>query len=187
MNAPAVHWYILKQDLRYTARTLRRAPGFALTAILVVALGIGANSAAFSATDFVLLRPLPFPDADRLVTIWQRSPGYARMELAPGNIIDWRESAVSFERVGIHRAYSAYIVGRGDPVRVSGASVNADFFQALRVQPAFGRVFVEGEDARAAEPVVVLGYALWQARDQARDRTSRRSTWQRTPPPSASR
>ena len=163
MNAPAVHWDVLKQDLRYTARTLRRAPGFTLTAILVVALGIGANSAAFSVTDFVLLRPLPFPDADRLVTIWQQSPGYAQMELAPGNIIDWRESASSFERVGIHKAYGAYIVGRGDPVRVAGASVNADFFPALRVPPALGRVFVEGEDARTAERVVVLGYALWQA------------------------
>jgi hypothetical protein len=74
MNALAVHWDILKQDLRYTARTLNRARGFALTAVVIVALGVGANTAAFSLTDFVLFRPLPFADADRLVTIWQRAP-----------------------------------------------------------------------------------------------------------------
>ena len=104
MNAAAVHWDILKQDLRYTARTLGRAPGFALTAIAIVALGVGANTAAFSVTDFVLIRPLPFQDPDRLVTIWQRSPGYSRMELSPPNIQDWKAAARSFERVGIHKA-----------------------------------------------------------------------------------
>ena len=66
-NAAAVHWDILRQDLRYTARTLGRSPGFALTAIMVIALGVGANTAAFSVTDFVLIRPLPFPEPDRLV------------------------------------------------------------------------------------------------------------------------
>jgi putative ABC transport system permease protein len=163
MTAPAVHWDIFKQDMRYTLRTLRRAPGFALTAIMVVALGIGANSAAFSVTDFVLLRPLPFPDADRLVTIWQRSPGYSQMELAPANIIDWRAAAASFERVGIYRAFSGYVLGHGDPVRVVGAAVNSDLLPALGVRPALGRAFAEGEDGRTADRVVVLSHTLWQA------------------------
>src|SRR5687768_3639503 len=79
-NAIAAHADILRQDLRYTSRSLRRAPGFALTAILVVALGIGANTAAFSLADFVLLRPLPFPEPDRLVRIWQTTPGYGQVE-----------------------------------------------------------------------------------------------------------
>ena len=74
-HAVAAHLDILRQDLRYAARSLRRAPGFALTAVLVVALGIGANTAAFSLADFVLLRPLPFPESDRLVRIWQTTPG----------------------------------------------------------------------------------------------------------------
>src|SRR5829696_7836834 len=103
MNALAVHWDILRQDLRYTARTLGRAPGFAATAILIVALGVGANTAAFSLTDFVLFRPLPFPDADRLVTLWQ-SPGggYSRMELSPPNYHDWKKASASFERLGAY-------------------------------------------------------------------------------------
>src|SRR5262245_37494026 len=81
INASFVHWDILRQDLRYTARTLARARGFTITAIAVTALGIGANSAVFSVTDRALLRPFPFPDSDRLVQLWQRSPGYSRIEL----------------------------------------------------------------------------------------------------------
>ena len=122
MNAFAVHWDILKQDLRYTARTLSRARGFALTAIVIVALGVGANTAAFSVTDFVLFRPLPFKDADRLVTIWQRSPGYARMELAPANIWDWKRAATSFER----RRDSQELLGEHDRRRRAGARRRRD-------------------------------------------------------------
>jgi hypothetical protein len=84
-NAMAVHWDILRQDLRYTARTLGRSPGFTLTAILVIALGVGANTAAFSVTDFVLIRPLPFPEPDRLVKLWENVPRYTEMELSPAN------------------------------------------------------------------------------------------------------
>ena len=85
-NAPAVHWDILRQDLRYTARTLARAPGFTAVAILVLALGIGANTAVFSVTDYVLIRPLPFPSPDRLVSVWETLPGYQHMELSPGQL-----------------------------------------------------------------------------------------------------
>lgn len=77
-NAAAVHGDLLRQDLRYAIRALRRSPGFAVTALLLVALGVGANTAAFSVADFVLLRPLPFPGADRLVKIWESQPGYSR-------------------------------------------------------------------------------------------------------------
>src|SRR5258706_3450613 len=102
MNALAVHWDILRQDLRYTARTLSRTRGFAATAILIVALGVGANTAAFSLTDFVFLRPLPFPAGDRLVTLWERTSGYGRLELSPGNYRDWKQAATSFERAGAY-------------------------------------------------------------------------------------
>jgi predicted permease len=162
MNAAAVHWDILKQDLRYTARTLNRSRGFALTAIVIVALGVGANTAAFSVTDFVLLRPLPFADPDRLVTIWQRSPGYSRMELSPANIRDWKQAATSFERVGIHRQMGATLVGSGEPERIVGSSVSADLFPTLGVQAAIGRLFADGDDREQASPTVILSDALWR-------------------------
>src|SRR5262252_6102024 len=102
VNASCVHWDILRQDLRYTARTLTRAPGFTLTAIIVTGLGIGANTAAFSVTDRVLLRPLPFPNSDRLVQLWQRTPAYRRFELSPPNFYDWRRLSTSFEAVSAY-------------------------------------------------------------------------------------
>jgi putative ABC transport system permease protein len=162
MNGLAVHWDILKQDLRYTARTLRRAPGFALAAVVIVALGVGANTAAFTVTDFVLLRPLPFQDPDRLVTIWQKSPGYDIMELAPGNIRDWKRTATSFERVGIRRGLSVNLIGPGEPERVEGAAVDTDVFPTLGVRAALGRIFLDGEDSERAAPTVILSNGLWR-------------------------
>src|SRR6185436_6545949 len=101
-NAVLVHLDLLGQDLRYTARMLRRAPGFAITAVLIVALGIGATTAAFSVTDFVLLRPLPFPDPDRLVQIWETTPGYDWMEFSAPNYRDWKAAAKSYEAMGMY-------------------------------------------------------------------------------------
>ena len=149
-NALAVHWDILRQDLRYTARTLGRARGFALTAIVIVALGVGANTAAFSVTDFVLFRPLPFKDADRLVTIWQETPAHSRMELAPANIWDWKQAATSFENVGIYKNYSASMVGASEPDRVGGAMIGASLFPTLGVPAALGRTFTAEEDTERA-------------------------------------
>jgi predicted permease len=163
MNAAAVHWDILKQDLRYTARTLGRAPGFALTAIAIVALAVGANTAAFSVTDFVLIRPLPFTDPDRLVTVWQRSPGYSRMELSPPNIQDWKAAARSFESVGIYRQLGANLIGSGEPIRIGGAQISVDLFPTLGVEAAVGRIFATGEDGARAPRTVVLSDRLWRS------------------------
>src|ERR1043165_8811196 len=93
---------ILRQDLRYTRRSLLRAPGFALTAIVVIALGIGATTAAFSVTDFVLIRPLPFPEPERLVKLYERTPGYGRLELSAANYRDWKAAATVFESIGMY-------------------------------------------------------------------------------------
>jgi predicted permease len=170
MNALAIHWDILRQDLRYTARTLTRARGFALTAILIVALGVGANTAAFSLTDFVLFRPLPFPDADRLVTLWQSQGGYSRMELAPSNYHDWKQAATVFERLGAYTNISTNLVGTGEPERLNGAAVSADLFPTLGVQAALGRTLTIGDDILVrengidgAEPEVVLADTLWRS------------------------
>ena len=110
-TATLVHVDVLRQDGRYVARTLRRAPGFALTAVLIVALGVGATTAAFSVTDFVLLRPLPFAHPERLVKVWQRTPGYARLELSPANYRDWTRASRSFERIGAYHPLAVNMLG----------------------------------------------------------------------------
>src|SRR3954464_11406495 len=101
-NAVLVHIDLLRQDLSYTVRMLRRAPGFPITAMVIVALGIGATTAAYSVTDFVLLRPLPFPEPDRLVKLLERTPGYGRMELSAANYRDWKQAATVFESIGLY-------------------------------------------------------------------------------------
>ena len=163
LNAAAVHWDILRQDLRYTARTLARSPGFALTAILVLALGVGANTAAFSVTDFVLIRPLPFPEPDRLVKLWEKLPGYSAMELSPANYVDWKHMSKSFEGMGAFCNTSVNLVGQGDPERIEGAAITADLFPLLGVQPLMGRLFTPAEDREGAPGTLLLSYQLWQA------------------------
>jgi putative ABC transport system permease protein len=162
MNAPAAHIEMLSHDVGAALRTLVRARGFALTAIAIVALGVGANTAAFTVTDFVLLRPLPFHEPDRLVTIWQTAPGYATMELSPANIDDWKRAATSFERVGVYRRYGANLVGPGEPQRVTGWAVSADLLPTLGVSAALGRVFADGEDGERAERTVIVSDRLWR-------------------------
>ena len=123
MNAPAVHWDILKQDLRYTARTLNRARGFALTAILVTALGVGANTAAFSLADFVLLRSLPFPDPDTLVRLCEgprTGGGWGCMnQLSPANYRDFKAMSASFDGMGAFADDAVNLVGGGEPRRLA--------------------------------------------------------------------
>ena len=163
-NAALVHLDLLKQDLHYTARMLRRTPGFAITAVLIVALGIGATTAAFSVTDFVLIRPLPFPQADRLVKVWQRTPGYSRLELSPANYRDWKAASTAFESIGMYHAMIANMLGAGEPLRVEGAAVSSDLFPTLRVRPLIGRLFTEADDRGGAAGTVLLSYRLWQTR-----------------------
>jgi predicted permease len=163
-NAVLVHLDLLGQDLRYTARMLRRAPGFAATAVLIVALGIGATTAAFSVTDFVLLRPLPFPDPERLVKVWERSQGYGRMELSPANYRDWKTASTVFESIGTYHGLAANMLGAGEPLRVEGAAVSFDLFPTLGVQPLIGRLFLDTDDREGAAGTTLLSYRLWQTR-----------------------
>ncbi|HVE79684.1 MAG TPA: ABC transporter permease, partial [Gemmatimonadaceae bacterium] len=158
-SAVAAHWDVLRQDLAYTARALRRAPGFAATVVLVAALGVGANTAAFSLADFVLVRPLPFREPDRLVYLWQRTPGYSQMELSPPNYRDWKDGATSFEAFGAYTNGAANLVDAGDPVRVQLTRVTPEIIPLLGIRPYIGRGLV-GADSAATE--VVLGYGLWQ-------------------------
>src|SRR4029079_13605649 len=115
-------------DLHYTARTLRRTPAFTLTAILLLAIGIGANTAVFSVTDFALLRPLPFPEPERLVKLCQAVPGYySRVVLSPENYRDWKRQSHSFESMGAAWTSTANLVVSGaEPERIDGVAVTWD-------------------------------------------------------------
>jgi predicted permease len=161
-NAAAAHWDLLRQDLRYTARTLGRSRGFAATVLLVVALGVGANTAAFTVTDFVLVRPLPFREPERLVKLWERRPGYPRMEPSPANYRDWKRMSTAFEGMGAFTGIAVNMVGQGDPVRLEGAAVTADLLPLLGVRPLLGRWFTAAEDVAGTGGTVLLSYRLWQ-------------------------
>jgi len=164
MNAPAVHWDILKQDLRHTARTLGRSRGFALTAILVTALGVGANTAAFSVADFVLFRPLPFADPDSLVRLCEgpRTGGGwgCQNQLSPANYRDLKRTSASFQAMGAFGGGAVNLVGGGEPRRLELTSVTPEVLPLLGVNPELGRVFAPGdEDADA----VVLSDGVWRS------------------------
>jgi putative ABC transport system permease protein len=164
IGAAAVHGEILRQDLRYATRTLRHSLAFTITAIAVTAIGIGANTAAFSVTDFVLLRPAPYPEPDRLVKLWQRTPAYSRLELSPENYRDWKRQSRSFELMGAFWGIAAnFVVPGAEPERLSGAAVTADVFSTLRVSPLLGRTFTDAEDRENAPGTIVLSYGLWHS------------------------
>ncbi len=161
-NAAAAHWDVLRHDLRYTVRTLVRSPGFALTAILVTALGIGANTAAFSVADFVLIRPLPFVDPDRLVKLWEHPPGYGRFELSPPNYRDYKEQNRSFASIGAFHGMSVNLVGEGEPERLTGTALTGEVLPMLGVNPLIGRAFSGADDRSGVAGTVILSYGLWQ-------------------------
>ena len=163
-NAIAVHWDILAQDIRYTLRTLARSPGFTLTAILVVALGIGANTAAFSVTDYVLIRNLPFPDPDRLVKIWETTPGYGHMEFSPANYRDVVALSRSYEAIGALDPSAVNLIGQGDPQRLVESKVTSGIIPLLGVQPLLGRAFTHRDEQPDSPATVLLSYRLWQTR-----------------------
>jgi predicted permease len=161
MDTPA-HWEILKQDLRYTARTLSRSRGFALTAILVTALGVGANTAAFSVADFVLLRPLPFPDPDAIVRLCEgprTGGGWGCMnQVSPANYRDFKSMSSSFAEMGAFANDAVNLVGGGEPRRLAIARVTPEVLPLLGVSPILGRAFT-GDDLSGA----VISYGLWQS------------------------
>src|SRR5580698_843760 len=161
-NAPAVHWDILRQDLCYAARTLARAPGFTAVAILVLALGIGANTAVFSVTDYVLIRPLPFLSPDRLVRVWEKLPGYRQMELSPVNYRDWRRMNTVFEDLAAVTTQEVNLIGESAPERVKAALVTGNLFSVLGVPPLLGHSIGPADDRDGAPRTVVLSYGVWQ-------------------------
>jgi putative ABC transport system permease protein len=155
----------LQQDLRYALRSLARHPGFALVAALTLALGIGANTAIFSVVDAVLLRPLPWPDPERLVLIYG-----TRGESRQGGVVyldykDWRDQATSFEDLGVVRGQSVNLTGGDTPERVIGSFVTASTFRILGAGAMRGRLFTDAEtEVASKEPVAVITETLWRTR-----------------------
>jgi predicted permease len=162
LNAALVHWEIARRDLYYSARSLLRSPGFTLTAILLVTIGIGANVGVFTLANFVLVRPLPFPEPQRLVRVWENHPGYSRMELSPANYRDLNAQSHSFTALAAYNANSMSLVGQGEPQRIAGASVTANLFPILERPALIGRYFNKDDGQPGAPGTVVLSYALWQ-------------------------
>ena len=154
----------LLQDLRYAIRTFVRQPLFTLTAILALALGIGANTAVFSVVSAVLLKPLPYPDPSRLIYAHDTYPAVTYASVSAAKYLALREGTRSLEALGAHAPASLTLTGDGDPEQVSGARVSADLFQALDVPALIGRPFSADEDVPNAEPVIVLSHGLWQRR-----------------------
>ena len=162
-NAAIVHWEIARRDLVYSAQSLVRSPGFSLTAILMITIGIGANLAVFTLANFVLLKPLPFPQPDRLLKVWEKQGAYSHLELSPGNYRDIKAANKSFSGLAAFNGISMNLVGQGEPQRIDGASVTANLFSVLQAPPLIGRSFTEKDDQAGAPKTVLLSYTLWQA------------------------
>src|SRR5881409_4039207 len=158
----------LLQDLRYGIRMLAKNPGFTAVAVLTLALGIGANSAIFSLVNAVLLKALPYHEPERIVMLWTDNPsmnlGFHELPPTPLDLLDWRNQARSFEQIAAFKTKLADISGQGEPERVGGVQVTANFFSLLGVQPLFGRVFSSAEEQPGKNQVAIISHGLWQRR-----------------------
>jgi predicted permease len=157
----------LARDLRYTLRQIRRAPGFATIAILTLALGLGAATAMFSVVNGVLLKPLPFPDPDRLYVAEVVPPAHllaAKMPINARHFDEWRAHCRSCEQVALLQGLNVTLNGTGEPERLPGLRVSYNFFRTLGVQPALGRDFSPDEELPANFHVIILSGELWRTR-----------------------
>jgi len=157
----------LRQDIRYGIRTLGKNPGFTVIAVLTLALGIGANTAIFSVIENLLLRPLPYPQPERLVEIANTYlPQIPRAGLSPGHYADWRRQNASFSEMGAYAKIlqGFNLSGEGESQRVQAAYADAGLFPLLGIRSVVGRSFVPEEDRTGSAPVVILGHRLWQSR-----------------------
>ncbi|HEY2431837.1 MAG TPA: ABC transporter permease [Vicinamibacterales bacterium] len=153
----------LRRDIHYALRRLIKAPGFALVAVTTLALGIGANSAIFSVVNGVLLRPLPYPESDRLVGVYHVYNGHRAVMSGP-NFIDVTRRATTFENAAAISTGRAILTGQGEPARLPIAEVSASLFNVMRVAPEIGRAFAAGENTPGATNIVILSHDLWRQR-----------------------
>src|SRR6266568_819919 len=155
-------------DLRFAFRQLLKNPGFTAVTVLTLALGIGANTAIFSVVNAVLLKALPYREPERIVMLWTDNPslnlGLHELPPEPADLLDWRSQARSFEQIAAFRTRPADLSEEGDPERVGGVQVTADFFSLLGTQPMFGRIFSTAEEQPGKDKVAVISHGLWQRR-----------------------
>jgi putative ABC transport system permease protein len=150
-------------DVRYALRKLTKSPGFTLTAVFTLAVGIGVNTAIFSSMDAVVLRPLAVPAMDRVVTLAeQNNAGYHPVTMA--DYQDWVRDSHAFEELSVRREMPMNLTGAGDAAQVDAALTSASFFSALRVEPVLGRLYAESESEPGRDAVAVLNYGLWKRR-----------------------
>ena len=158
----------LVQDVRYGLRVLRKSPGFAAVAVIVLGLGIGANTAIFSVVNAVLLRPLPYREPSRLMQLWhvpppKNFPGMTMFSVSPANYLDWERQNDVFQSMAIYGFRSFNITGSEQPQALQASAVSHDFYSTLGVHPMLGRTFTADEQQPGRSHVVILGYALWKS------------------------
>ncbi|MGH7617906.1 MAG: ADOP family duplicated permease [Gemmatimonadaceae bacterium] len=156
----------LAQDLRYAVRTLRSAPAFTVAAVLTLAIGIGGNTAIFSAVDGVMLKPLPFSGEDRLVRLYEtdRAKGRERHDVSPGNFAEWRARATAFAEMAVAEPYGFRLSGKDGAEEIRNWNVTQDFFTILDAKPELGRLFQPSDFVPGPPQAIVLTYASWQKR-----------------------
>jgi predicted permease len=152
------------QDIAFAIRSFRKNSGFTLAALLTLALGIGANTTIYSVIDGVLLHPIPFPEPDRLVVLYQSSQGNDKNAVSYPNLLDWQRSSQTFEAIAGWRTDIFTMTQSEEPEQLVGTMVSANFFSVVRTEPLLGRTFTKDEDQRQAAPVVLLGEDFWRRR-----------------------
>jgi putative ABC transport system permease protein len=150
------------QDIRYALRQLRKSPGFAIVTVITLALGIGANTAIFSVVNGVLLNPLPFHDASRIVSMFEATPNFFKGSISYPNFLDWQRDNRSFDAMAAYRSTDGSITGIGQAEYVHAQRVSANFFPILGVNPILGRNFTADEDRRGASPTALISEGLWK-------------------------
>ncbi len=155
------------RDVRFGVRALVHSPVFSVVTVLSLALGIGANTAIFSVVNGLLLRPLPYPESERIVDVWhtppqQSFPGLDRFSVSPANYLDWKAQSSAFDQIAVYTYTGFSLSTSNDPLPLIGAAVSSDFFSVLRTNPMQGRTFTPDEEGPGRDQVVVIGHGLWQ-------------------------
>ena len=149
------------RDVRHSVRTLRQSPGFTTVAVLTLAIGIGANTAIFSFVDAILLKPLPYPGADRIVRVLEKPPRGERNGISTMNFLDWQKDNTVFDFMSAQSGDAVTITGGSEPVQLRGGLVSADYFKVFGIEPALGRAFLPGEDQLGKHQVAIISHIVW--------------------------